>query len=89
LKIILLSEEKLKLLREYLDENITKEFIRESSSVTGVPIFFIPKKEDKKDRPIMNYYKLNKIIIKDTYPLLLASELRDRIQGAKYFTKLD
>jgi hypothetical protein len=73
--MILLSEEKLKLLREYLGENITKGFIKESFSIVGILIFFIPKKEDKKDRSIIDYYRLNKIIIKDTYLLPLASEL--------------
>jgi hypothetical protein len=87
--MILLSEEKLKLFREYLDENIAKGFIKESSSAVGVLIFFVPKKGDKKDRPIIDYCRLNKIIIKDIYLLPLASELRDRIQEAKYFIKLD
>jgi hypothetical protein len=89
LPIISLSEEKLKLLREYLDENLAKGFIRESVLFIGAPIFFIPKKGDEKDRPVIDYRKLNTITIKDRYPLLLASELRDRIGKAKYFTKLD
>jgi hypothetical protein len=75
LKIILLLEEKLKLLREYLDKNITKRFIREASFIVRILIFFIPKKEDKKDRLIINYHGLNKITIKDTYLLSLASKL--------------
>jgi hypothetical protein len=75
LKIILLLEEKLKLLREYLDENITKGFIREFSLVVGVLIFFILKKENEKDRLVIDYYRLNKITIKDTYSLSLASKL--------------
>jgi hypothetical protein len=75
LKIILLSEKKFKLLCEYLKENITKRFIRESFLVVEILIFFILKKGDKKSRSIINYYKLNKIIIKDTYLLSLANEL--------------
>jgi hypothetical protein len=63
------------LLHEYLDENIAKGFIRESSSVVGVLIFFVPKKGDEKGRPVVDYYGLNKITIKDTYLLPLASEL--------------
>jgi hypothetical protein len=89
LPIIPLSEEKLGLLREYLDENLAKRFIRESSSFTGAFIFFISKKGDKKDRPVIDYRKLNTIIIKDRYSLLLASKLRDRIGKVKFFTKLD
>jgi hypothetical protein len=89
LLIILLSKEKLKLLYKYLDENLVKRFIRESISPIGVFIFFISKKGDKKGRLVINYYKLNTIIIKDRYPLLLASKLQNRIGKAKYFTKLD
>jgi hypothetical protein len=89
LPIILLSEEKLKLLREYLDENLAKGFIRESALPIGVSIFFIPKKENEKSKLVIDYHKLNTITIKDRYLLLLASELRDRIGKAKYFTKLD
>jgi hypothetical protein len=75
LLIILLSEEKFKLLREYLDENLAKGFIRESASPAIVSIFFVPKKGDKKGRPVIDYRKLNAITIKDRYPLPLASEL--------------
>jgi hypothetical protein len=89
LLIIPLSEEKLKLLRKYLDENLVKGFIRESALSAVVPIFFIPKKGDEKGRPVIDYRKLNIITIKNRYPLLLASKLRDRIEKAKYFTKLN
>jgi hypothetical protein len=89
LLIILLSEKKLKLLREYLDENLAKGFIRESSLPIGIPIFFVPKKGDEKGRLVIDYRKLNAITIKDRYLLLLASKLQDRIGKAKYFTKLD
>jgi hypothetical protein len=89
LLIIPLSEEKLKLLREYLDENLAKGFIRESALSIAVSIFFVSKKGDKKGRSVIDYCKLNAITIKDRYSLLLASKLRDRIEKAKYFTKLD
>jgi hypothetical protein len=87
--MILLLKEKFKLLHEYLDKNIIKRFIRKSFLVIEILIFFILKKGDKKNKPIIDYYRLNKIIIKDTYLLLLANELQDRIQRDKYFTKLD
>jgi hypothetical protein len=73
--MILLLEEKLKLLYEYLDKNIAKRFIRKFSLIVKILIFFISKKGDKKDRFVINYYGLNKIIIKDTYLLSLANEL--------------
>jgi hypothetical protein len=57
--------------------------------LANVPIFFVPKPGDTKERLVINYRGLNKITVKDTYVLLLASELQDRIGKAKYFTKLD
>ncbi len=52
------------------------------------PFFFI-KKKDGKLRPVQDYRKLNKMTIKNQYPLLLISELMDKLQGTKYFSKLD
>jgi hypothetical protein len=89
LPIIPLSEARLQVLKKYLDEILEKEFIRESISPAGAPIFFVPKPGDTKERPVINYRELNKITVKDAYTLLLASKLRDRIGKAKYFTKLD
>jgi hypothetical protein len=55
LSIILLLEEKLKLFREYLDENLVKGFIRESVLSVEVLIFFVSKKGDEKDRLVIDY----------------------------------
>src|ERR1700720_3394628 len=52
------------------------------------PFFFV-KKKDGKLRPTQDYCKLNKATIKNRYPLLLISELVDRLSGAKVFTKMD
>ena len=52
------------------------------------PFFYI-KKKDGKLRPCQNYHYLNEWTIKNANPLPLISELMDKIQGAKYFTKLD
>lgn len=83
-----MSEADLGTLREYIDENLKKGFIRPSSSPAGSPVLFVPKKDGKK-RLCVDYRKLNAITMKDRYALPLADELRDRLSGAKVFTKLD
>jgi len=47
------------------------------------------KKKDVKLRLCVDYRELNDITKKDRYPLPLIGEALDRLQGAKFFTKLD
>jgi hypothetical protein len=59
-------------LREYIDENLSKNFIRHSKSPTGAPILFI-KKKDGSLRMCVDYRGLNKVTKKNHYPLPLIS----------------
>jgi RNase H-like domain found in reverse transcriptase/Reverse transcriptase (RNA-dependent DNA polymerase)/Integrase zinc binding domain/Chromo (CHRromatin Organisation MOdifier) domain len=83
-----LSDVELKTVREYLDENLAKGFIQPSSSSAGAPILF-DKKKDGSLRLCVDYRGLNKITVKDRYPLPLISELLDRVRNATIFTKID
>ena len=83
-----LSKTELGVLREYLDTNLKKRSIRKSESSAGYPILSTPKK-DGELRLRVDYRKLNDIMIKNRYPLPSISELQDRLQGAKIFTKID
>lgn len=83
-----LSARELKILKEYLDENEKAGRIRPSQSSAGAPILFVPK-ADGTLRLCVDYRGLNRITIKNRYPLPLISEILDRIQGAQWFTKLD
>lgn len=87
-KIYPLNETQTTALREYLDENLRKGYIRPSKSPAGYPILFVPKKNGKL-RLCVDYRQLNDITIKDRYPLPLISELRDRLHKAQWFTTLD
>ncbi|CAJ0923136.1 unnamed protein product [Ranitomeya imitator] len=80
--------ESLKTLKEYIDENLSKGFIRPSSSPAGAPIFFV-KKKDESLRPCVDYRDINKVTIKNRYPLPLIPELLERVRQAKVFSKLD
>ena len=83
-----LSEVELKALSDYLKENLDKGFIRPSSSPAGAPILFV-KKKDGSLRLCVDYRALNKITVKNRYPLPLISEMLDRLRSARYFTKID
>uniref|UniRef100_A0A8C5WGQ2 ribonuclease H n=1 Tax=Leptobrachium leishanense TaxID=445787 RepID=A0A8C5WGQ2_9ANUR len=83
-----LSEPELLVLKDYIDDNLQKGFIRPSTSPAGAPIFFVGKK-DGGLRPCVDYRAMNAITIKDKYPLPLISELMDRLRSANIFTKLD
>ena len=83
-----LSADELKVLREYIDENLAKGFIRPSTSPAGAPILFV-KKKDGSLRLCVDYRGLNKITKKNRYPLPLISEALDRVSGAKIYSKLD
>lgn len=83
-----LSEKETQALKEYLDENLKKGWIRHSTSSAGYPILFVPKK-DGSLRLCVDYRHLNSITVKDRYPLPLIAEIQDAIRGAKWFTKLD
>jgi hypothetical protein len=52
------------------------------------PVFFI-KKKDGKLRLVQDYRRLNKITIKNRYPLPLAADIINQLTGAQYFTKFD
>jgi hypothetical protein len=83
-----LSELELKSLSAWIDEHLSKGFIRASSSPAGAPILFV-KKKDGTLRLCVDYRGLNKITIKNRYPLPLIPEALDRLRSAKLYTKLD
>ncbi|POW03051.1 hypothetical protein PSTT_11399 [Puccinia striiformis] len=83
-----LSESERRQLREYIDENLSKGFIRLSSSPAAAPIFFV-KTEGKDDRPCVDYRGLNAITVRDSYPIPVLSLLLNNLAGCKYLSKVD
>ena len=83
-----LTQEKLKALRKYIDENLTKKIIKESQSSTDYSILFVSKK-DEKQRLCVDYRELNNITIKNNYSLFLIEEIQDKIVDVKIFIKFD
>lgn len=78
----------LKELKSQLQELIDKKFIRPSVSPWGAPVLFV-KKKDGSMRLCIDYRELNKITIKNRYPLPRIDDLFDQLRGAKVFSKID
>ena len=74
----------LKELKEQLQELLDKGFIRPNTSPWGAPVLFV-KKKDGTLRLCIDYRELNKVIIKNKYPLPRIDDLFDQLQGAHYF----
>lgn len=83
-----LSENKLKVLQEYIEMVLNKGWIWSSMSPVGAPIIFVSKKDGSLQLCI-DYCGLNSIMVKNYYPLPLVSEILDRLSSAKIYTKLD
>ncbi|GKE22778.1 hypothetical protein Tco_1434290, partial [Tanacetum coccineum] len=75
-------------LSNQLKELPDKGFIRPSHSPCGAPVLFV-KKKDGSLRMCINYRELNKLTIKNRYPLPRIDDLFDQLHGACYFSKID
>ncbi|XP_048635110.1 uncharacterized protein LOC106428537 [Brassica napus] len=75
-------------LKKQLEELSDKGFIRPSTSPWGAPVLFV-KKKDGSFRLCIDYRGLNKVTIKNKYPLLRIDELLDQFQGASWFSEID
>ncbi len=78
----------LRALKDYLEENLSKGYIRASSSSAASPVLFA-RKPDGGIRFCVDYRALNDLTVKNRYPLPLIDESLQRLQGAKKFTRLD
>ena len=83
-----MSQPEMDELKKQLTESLAKGYIQESKSPYGAPVLFV-KKKDGTMRMCVDYRALNKITIKNKYPLPRIDELLDRLLGAKYFSKID
>ncbi|GKF15089.1 putative reverse transcriptase domain-containing protein [Tanacetum coccineum] len=70
-----------------LQELSDKGFIRPSSSPWGAPVLFV-KKKDGSFRMCIDYRKLNKITVKNQYPLPRIDDLFDQLQGSSVYSKI-
>nr|GEU64776.1 retrotransposon protein, putative, Ty3-gypsy subclass [Tanacetum cinerariifolium] len=65
-----------------------KGFIRPSSSPWGAPVLFM-KKKDGSFRMCIDYRELNKLTVKNRYPLPRIDDLFDHLRGSQFFSKIN
>jgi hypothetical protein len=87
-RLIPLSPEEQKEVSDFIDDQLSKKYIRPAKSEQTSPVFFAPKKDGRK-RMVQDYRYLNEHTVKNNYPLPLISQLVDKLKGSKWFTKID
>ncbi|CAA7041521.1 unnamed protein product [Microthlaspi erraticum] len=75
-------------LKKQLNDLMEKGFVRPSSSPWGAPVLFV-KKKDGSFRLCIDYRGLNRVTVKNKYPLPRIDELLDQLRGATWFSKID
>nr|GEW51073.1 putative reverse transcriptase domain-containing protein [Tanacetum cinerariifolium] len=83
-----LAPSKMKELADQLQELTNKGFIRPSSSPWGAPVLFV-KKKDRSFQMYIDYQELNKLTVKNRYPLPRIDDLFDQLQGSSVYSKID
>ncbi|GJS46014.1 putative reverse transcriptase domain-containing protein [Tanacetum coccineum] len=83
-----LAPSEMKELAEQLQELTDKGFIRPSSSPWGAPVLFV-KKKDGSFWMCIDYRELNKLTVKNRYPLPRIDDLFDQLQGSSIYSKID
>ncbi|GJZ04516.1 putative reverse transcriptase domain-containing protein [Tanacetum coccineum] len=82
-----LAPSELEELSRQLKELQDNGFIRPSSSPWGAPVLFF-KKKDGSFRMCIDYRELNKLTVKNHYPLPRIDDLFDQLQGLQFFSKI-
>ncbi|KAH0722626.1 hypothetical protein KY290_005278 [Solanum tuberosum] len=83
-----MAQTELNELKEQLKDLLEKGFIRPSISPWGIPVLFV-KKINGSLRMRIDYRQLNKVTIKNKYPIPRIDDLFDQLQGASHFSKIN
>ena len=75
-------------MKKYVHTYLANGFIRPSKSSAAAPVMFV-QRPDGKLRLVVNLRGLNKVTVKNRYPLSLIPEMLDRLHKARIFTKID
>jgi hypothetical protein len=83
-----MSTPELKELQLQLEELLKKGYICPSVSPWGAPVLFVKNKYGTM-RLCIDFRQLNKVTVKNKYPLPRIDDLFDQLKGAKVFSKID
>ena len=75
-------------LKKQIEELMEKQFIRPNTSSWGAPVLLVNKK-DGSSRLCVDYRQLNKMMVKNKYPLPRIDDLMDQLHGSSVFSKID
>ena len=87
-RIYSILEHKLEQIKKYLNEHLKKEFIVPNYTLFALFVLFIEKPNEEL-RFCVDYRKLNAIIKRNRYFILLINEILTKMQDCKYFTRLN
>uniref|UniRef100_A0A670KGS1 Gypsy retrotransposon integrase-like protein 1 n=1 Tax=Podarcis muralis TaxID=64176 RepID=A0A670KGS1_PODMU len=88
-KLYSMSEDELQELREFIDHNLKRGFIRESKAVGGSPVFFVKKRDTPQKRLVVDYRILNSKTKPSAFPMPKIDDLLATVRKGRVFTKLD
>lgn len=74
-------------MKEQVKELLNKQFVRQSVSSWGAPMLLV-KKKNSSLRMCVDYRQLNKVTIKNKYPLSRIDDVMDQLRGASIFLKI-
>jgi len=74
--------------KKHIEDLMEKQFIRPNTSPWGAPVLLV-KKKDGSSRMCVDYRQLNKMTIKNKYPLPRINDLMDQLHGSSVFSKID
>uniref|UniRef100_A0A670ILS5 Gypsy retrotransposon integrase-like protein 1 n=1 Tax=Podarcis muralis TaxID=64176 RepID=A0A670ILS5_PODMU len=84
-----MSEDEMQELREFIDHNLQRGFIRESKAAGGSPVFFVKKRDTPQKRLIVDYRFINSKTKPAAFPMPKIDDLLGTVRRGKIFTKLD
>ena len=85
---VLMAPTELAELKKQIEDLLEKKFVRPSASPWGALVLFV-KKKDGSLRLCVDYRQLDKLTIKNKYPLSIIDDLLNQLRGLAIFSKID